>query len=43
MDGGFAGVMKQAAQAGKLHWFNPQFSLAAPFNIWMGVIGGTVS
>jgi SSS family transporter len=42
MDGGFAGVMKQAAQAGKLHWFNPQFGLAAPFNIWMGVLGGTV-
>src|SRR6266850_1709530 len=42
MDGGFGGVMKQAAQAGKLHWFNPQFGLAAPFNIWMGVVGGTV-
>src|SRR5438445_5170414 len=42
MDGGFSGVMNQAAQAGKLHWFNPQFGLAAPFNIWMGVIGGTV-
>src|SRR6266496_4166481 len=24
MDGGFAGVMRKAAQAGKLHWFNPQ-------------------
>ena len=42
VDGGFAGVMAQAAQAGKLHWFNPEFGLAAPFNIWMGVIGGTV-
>jgi solute:Na+ symporter, SSS family len=42
MDGGFTGVMAKAAEAGKLHWFNPQFSLAAPFNIWMGVIGGTV-
>jgi SSS family solute:Na+ symporter len=42
VDGGLAGVMKQAALAGKLHWFNPRFGLAAPFNIWMGVIGGTV-
>ena len=42
VDGGFAGVMKQAAQAGKLHWFNREFGLHQPFNIWMGVIGGTV-
>lgn len=42
VDGGFSGVLSQAAQAGKLHWLNPEFGLAAPFNIWMGVIGGTV-
>ena len=40
----------QAAAGGKLHWLNyaPQgtswvkFLLGPPFNIWMGVIGGTV-
>ena len=42
VDGGFSSVMSQATQAGKLHWFNPGFGLDAPFNIWMGVIGGTV-
>lgn len=42
VDGGFASVLSQAAQAGKLHWFNPEFGLQQPFNIWMGVIGGTV-
>ena len=40
-----------AADAGKLHWLNvapppgvswPRFLLGAPFNLWMGVIGGTV-
>lgn len=42
VDGGFAGLMKTAGDAGKLHWLNPKFALDAPFNIWMGVIGGTV-
>ena len=42
VDGGFAGAMSHAAQAGKLHWFNPRFALAEPFNLWMGIIGGTV-
>lgn len=42
VDGGLAAVMSQAAQAGKLHWLNFQFGLAEPFNLWMGVIGGTV-
>ncbi len=42
IDGGWSAAMNQAATAGKLHWFNPQFSFAMPFNIWMGVIGGTV-
>ncbi len=41
VDGGFAGLMKTATAADKLHWLNPQFTLDAPFNIWMGVIGGT--
>ena len=41
VDGGLAGVLTQAAQAGKLHWLNPDFALAEPFNIWMGIIGGT--
>ena len=41
IEGGAARLFSEAAQAGKLHWFNPQFSLKMPFNIWMGVIGGT--
>jgi solute:Na+ symporter, SSS family len=41
-DGGFSAVFSEAAQAGKLHWLNPQFTLGAPINIWMGIIGGTV-
>ena len=42
IDGGWSAAFSKAAEAGKLHWFNPEFSLALPFNIWMGVIGGTV-
>src|ERR1051325_5898230 len=42
VDGGFAVLVRTAAEAGKLHWLNARFSLAAPFNLWMGVIGGTV-
>jgi SSS family solute:Na+ symporter len=47
MDGAFA----KAAAAGKFHWLNvlpppgiswKNFLLGSPFNIWMGVIGGTV-
>jgi Na+/proline symporter len=34
-------LFAKAAEAGKTHWFNSQFSLSLPFNIWMGVIGGT--
>lgn len=41
IDGGFTAVMSEAAAAGKTHWFNAAFSLSAPVNIWMGVIGGT--
>lgn len=41
-DGGWSAVWSKAAEAGKLHWLNTAFSLGAPINIWMGVIGGTV-
>ncbi|MBP8261869.1 MAG: hypothetical protein KA118_19625 [Verrucomicrobia bacterium] len=42
IEGGWPVTWKMAAEAGKLHWFNPAFSWSAPFNIWMGIIGGTV-
>ncbi|HWX21946.1 MAG TPA: hypothetical protein VN578_18755 [Candidatus Binatia bacterium] len=51
VDGGATAVFAKAAEAGKLHWLNVaapagtslvKFLLGAPFNIWMGVIGGTV-
>jgi len=42
VDGGIAGMIAKANEAGKLHWLNTQFGLGEPFNIWMGVIGGTV-
>jgi SSS family solute:Na+ symporter len=42
VDGGWSGAFAQAAAAAKLEWFNPTFSWGAPFNLWMGVIGGTV-
>jgi SSS family transporter len=39
-------VFQLAAVAGKLHWLNARVDAASlwqePFNIWMGVIGGTV-
>src|SRR5689334_2472857 len=38
MEGGFSAAMETARTGAKLHWFNPGFSLAMPFNIWMGVI-----
>lgn len=41
LDGGWPEVWRQAAQGDKLHWFNPHFSFAKPFNIWMGLIGAT--
>jgi solute:Na+ symporter, SSS family len=41
VDGGLEGVLAQAAQGGKLRWLNAQFALSEPFNIWMGIIGGT--
>ncbi len=45
------GAWAKAAAAGKLHWLNlvppagipwKTFLLGSPFNLWMGVIGGTV-
>ena len=51
VDGGLSAVFSQAAHAGKLHWLNAQpepgnslvkFLLGPPFNLWMGLIGGTV-
>lgn len=42
VEGGWSGAMEVARAAGKLDWFNPQFTFGAPFNIWMGVLGGTV-
>ena len=41
-DGGFKEAFSFAAQHGKLTWLNTHFSLAPPFNLWMGVIGATV-
>ncbi len=42
IDGGWSAAMTKAGEAGKLVWFNTHFTFSAPFNIWMGVIGGTV-
>jgi SSS family solute:Na+ symporter len=51
VNGGLSGVLSQAGEAGKLHWLNVlpppgagwvKFLLGAPFNLWMGLIGGTV-
>jgi solute:Na+ symporter, SSS family len=41
VDGGLSATLSEAAAAGKLHWLNTRFTLALPFNIWMGLIGGT--
>jgi SSS family transporter len=49
--GGTHAVLATAGEAGKLHWLNAtpppgvsftKFLLGSPFNIWMGIIGGTV-
>ena len=40
--GGWDAALTQAGNAGKLVWLNTKFTFSAPFNIWMGVIGGTV-
>jgi SSS family solute:Na+ symporter len=40
--GGTTEVFHTALEGGKLHWLNKAFTLGAPINIWMGIIGGTV-
>lgn len=51
VEGGAKAMFAQAAASQKLHWLNVappngtswlKFLLASPFNLWMGVIGGTV-
>lgn len=51
VQGGVSAVLTQALEAGKLHWLEVTppagtsvltFLLGPPFNLWMGVIGGTV-
>ncbi|MBC7368692.1 MAG: hypothetical protein H7343_18100 [Undibacterium sp.] len=42
VEGGWSAALQQASAAGKLAWLNTHFTFSAPFNIWMGVIGGTV-
>ena len=42
IDGGWDGALGQAEEAGKLTWLNFDFSLAAPYNFWMGIIGAVV-
>ena len=50
VDGGLKSVISQAVAGNKLHWLNyapegtswVKFLFGPPFNIWMGVIGGTV-
>jgi solute:Na+ symporter, SSS family len=39
--GGAPALLDQAYQAGKLHWLNTGFTLSLPFNLWMGLLGGT--
>lgn len=42
IDGGWSVAFARAGEAGKLAWLNTQFTFSAPFNLWMGLIGGTV-
>jgi solute:Na+ symporter, SSS family len=51
VEGGASAVFAEAARAGKMHWLNLvppsgvpllKFLLASPFNLWMGILGGTV-
>lgn len=41
IEGGWNAAFARAAEGAKLHWLNTAFTFSAPFNIWMGVIGGT--
>jgi len=42
IEGGWSAAFAQAAEAGKLEWLNTRFGFSAPFNLWMGILGGTV-
>ena len=51
VEGGVGAILSRAAAQGKLHWLNvapgpgepfSRFLLGSPFNLWMGVLGGTV-
>lgn len=42
IEGGWTAALAEASAAGKLTWLNTSFSFSAPFNLWMGIIGGTV-
>ena len=42
IEGGWDAAWSQAAEAGKLEWLNTRFGFSAPFNLWMGILGGTV-
>src|SRR5262249_11892496 len=51
VDGGAREVFRHAGEAGKMRWLNAtppvgtsmlKFLLGAPFNLWMGILGGTV-
>ena len=42
IDGGWSGAMETARAEGKLEWLNTQFSLDAPYNLWMGILGAGV-
>jgi solute:Na+ symporter, SSS family len=42
VEGGWNAALKLAGDAGKTEWLNTKFTFSAPFNIWMGIIGGTV-
>lgn len=41
LEGGLTEVWTSASAAGKLAWLNTDFSLAKPFNLWMGLFGAT--
>ena len=41
VEGGWSGTLAAAAAGGKLHWLNLDFTLAKPFNLWMGLVGAT--
>lgn len=42
IEGGWGTAMATAREGGKLAWLNTEFSLGAPFNIWMGLLGATL-